>query len=105
MWSYAETDRRRFILGLMHKESAGPDPLRFGFLLELLSTHGVEVDEEALGGDLEFLRELELVDLVGESGSGHYALAIPLMGRWIGRQHDFEVLRNKARIETEESHG
>ncbi len=105
LWSYAETDRRRFILGLMHKESAGPDPLRFGFLLELLSTHGVEVDEEALGGDLEFLRELELVDLVGESGSGHYALAIPLMGRWIGRQHDFEVLRNKARIETEESHG
>lgn len=105
LWSYAETDCRRFILGLIHKESAGPDLLRFGFLLELLSTHGVEVDEEALSGDLEFLRELELIDLVGESGSGYYALAIPLMGRWIGRQHDFEVLRNKARIEKEESHG
>lgn len=105
LWSYAETDCRRFILGLIHKESSGPDPLRFGFLLELLSTHGVVVDEEALSGDLEFLRELELIDLVGESGSGHYTLAIPLMGRWIGRQHDFEVLRNKARIETEESYG
>jgi type I restriction enzyme M protein len=105
LWSYAETDRRRFILGLIHKESAGPDSLRFGFLLELLSTHGVEVDEEALSGDLEFLRELELIDLVGESVSGHYVLAIPLMGKWIGRQHDFEVLRNKARMETEENHG
>ena len=105
LWSYAETDRRRFILGLIHKESAGPNPLSFGFLLELLSTHGVEVDEGALSGDLEFLRELELIDLVGESASGHYDLAIQLMGKWISRQHDFEVLRNKARMETEENHG
>lgn len=105
LWIYAETDRRRFILGLIHKESAGPDLLCFGFLRELLSTHGVEADDEALNGDLEFLRELELIDLVGESGSGHYALAIPLMGKWIGQQHDFEVLRNKARLEAEENHG
>lgn len=105
LWNYAETDRRRFILGLIQKESAGPDPLRFGYLRELLSTHGVEVDDEALSSDIEFLRELELIDLIGESGSGHYTLAIPLMGKWIDRQHDFEVLRNKARMETEETHG
>jgi len=104
LWSYAETDRRRFILGLIYKERSGPDPLGFSLLRELLSNHGVEVDEEALIGDLEFLRELELVDMIGESGNGYYSLAIPLMGKWIGRQHDFEVLKNKARLETEERH-
>lgn len=101
LWDYARSDRRRFILGLIHKEEAGPDPLRFGVLLELLSHHGVEVKEDILIADLEFLRELELIDLVGESG-GKYVLSIPLMGRWIDRQHDFMVLRKKAQIETED---
>jgi type I restriction enzyme M protein len=105
LWEHAETDQRRFILGLIHNETAGSDLLRFGLLRELLSTHGIEVDEEELSSDLDFLRELELVDLVGESGSGHYTLAIPLMGKWIGQQNDFEVLRNKARSETEDYHG
>lgn len=104
LWSYAETDRRRFILGLIQKEADGPDPLSFSLMRELLSTHGVAVDDESLISDLEFLRELELVDMIGESGNGYYSLSIPLMGKWIGRQHDFEVLKNKARIETEERH-
>ncbi|MDD3813126.1 MAG: N-6 DNA methylase [Desulfocapsaceae bacterium] len=105
LWTYSGSDRRRFILGLINKETDGADPLRFGVLRELLSTHGVEVEDDTLSDDLEFLRELELVDLVGEGESGHYALAIPLMGKWIGRQHDFEVLKNKARMETEDNHG
>ncbi|MFC1881356.1 N-6 DNA methylase [Thermodesulfobacteriota bacterium] len=102
LWDYVRSDRRRFILGLCHKKADDPDPLRFGFLLELLSSHGVEVSDETLIADIEFLRELELIELVGKSGSGHYTLSIPLMGRWIDRQHDFVVLKKKARMETED---
>jgi len=102
LWGYARSDRRRFILGLIHKESAGPDPLRFGVLLELLSNNGIEVTDETLISDLEFLRELELIELVGEANSGCYTLSIPLMGRWIDRQHDFVVLQKRAQIETED---
>ena len=105
LWDYARSDRRRFILGLIHKETTGPDQLRFGVLLELLSRHGIEVSDEDLIADLEFLRELELVELVGEPGSGYYVLSIPLMGRWIDRQHDFTVLQKKARMETEDYNG
>ena len=68
----------------------------------MLSIQGIEVSDEILIADLEFLRELELIELVGESGSGHYVLSIPLMGRWIDRQHDFAVLQKKARMETED---
>jgi len=103
LWNYAETDCRRFILGLIHRESSGPDLMRFGVLLESLANQGVVIGEEALGEELEFLRELELVEKAVQGD--HYSLAIPLMGRWIDRQHDFEVLRNKARIETEENNG
>jgi type I restriction enzyme M protein len=102
LWDYARLDRRRFILGLIHKEAVGPDQLRFGVLLELLSRHGLEISDESLIVDLEFLRELELIDLVGKSGSGYYVLSIPLMGRWIDSQHDFAVLQKKARMETED---
>jgi type I restriction enzyme M protein len=105
LWNYAETDCRRFILGLIHREAFGPDPLSFSLLREQLSAHGIEINDETLITDLDFLRELELVDMTGESGSGYYSLSIPLMGKWIGRQHDFEVLKNKARLETEEYHG
>jgi len=102
LWSYARSDRRRFVLGLIHKETTGPDPLRFGVLLELLSNNGIEVSDETLISDLEFLRELELIELEGKAGSGHYTLSIPLMGRWIDRQHDFVVLQKRAQMETEE---
>lgn len=105
LWAYAETDRRRFILELVHKESKGPDPLRFGVIRELLSSRGVEVDDEALEEDLDFLRELELIEKVEGKGSDHYILSVPLMGRWIDRQHDFEVLESKARMETEDLSG
>lgn len=104
LWDYARSDLRRFLLGLIHKETDGPNSLRFGVLQELLSSHGIEVRDETLITDLDFLRELELIDHVDETGSSHYKLSIPLMGRWIDRQHDFEVLKKKAQMETEDQH-
>ncbi len=103
LWNYAGSDRRRFVLGLVNKETVGPDPLRLPVLLELLSNNGIEVSDETLISDLEFLRELELIELVGgEGGVGYYSLSLPLMGRWIDRQHDFFVLKKRAQMETED---
>lgn len=103
LWDYARSDRRRFILGLIHKEAIREWPMPFGSLHELLSMRGIEVRDEDLIADLEFLRELELVEL-DDKGHG-YLLSIPLMGRWIDRQHDFAVLQKKARMETEDYNG
>jgi len=104
LWDYAGSHRRRFILALCHKEADSPDFLRLGVIQEKLFSHGIEANDETLIGDLEFLRELELIKLVGETGGGHYVLAIPLMGIWIERQQDFAVVKSKARLETEDQY-
>ena len=89
LWDYAMSDRRRFILALFQRSADSPDPFRLGLIQETLASHGAEVYEETLISDLEFLRELELIELVGESGGGHYVLAIPLMGIWIRKRAGF----------------
>lgn len=104
LWDYARSDRRRLILAICSKETQDANPLRLRVFQEILFKYGIEVDEEALIADLEFLRELELLELIGESSGGHYVLAIPLMGIWIERQHDFEAVLGKARSETEDRH-
>jgi len=101
MWDYARSDRRRFILALCHREAESPDPFRLGVIQERLVSHGIELDDETLIADLEFLRDLELIELVGESSGGHYILAIPLMGAWIERHQDFAAIKSRARAETE----
>ena len=76
-----------------------------GVIQERLSSHGIEVSDDALMADLDELRELELMDRrEGKAGDG-YSLAIPLMGAWIGRQHDFNVLVRRAQLETEDQNG
>ena len=102
LWDYARSNRRRFILALCHKEAFGPDPLQLGVIQEHLFGYGIEVDDEALIADLEFLRELELIELIGNVSGGHYILAIPLMGIWIEKQQDFAAVLSKARLEMEE---
>jgi hypothetical protein len=78
------------------------EPVSFGEQQELLTQKGIEVSNESLDADLVHLRELELIELIGTVGDGHYQLAIPLMGAWIEQQHDFDVVLTKARAETEE---
>jgi len=104
LWDYAQSNRRRFILALCHKEADSPDLLRLGVIQERLFGYGIEVSDETLIEDLEFLRELELIELVGEASGGQYVLAIPLMGTWIENQQDFAALKSKARLETEDQH-
>src|SRR5512145_639260 len=74
------------VLSLLHKRAI--------FCIKLtmpLARHGIEVSDETLIADLEFLRELELINLVGDASGGYYTLAIPLMGAWIDKQQDFAM--------------
>ena len=57
--------------------------MTFGTIHEHLAQAGVDVDDDILDADLADLRELELIELSGEIGDGHYCLAVPLMADWI----------------------
>jgi type I restriction enzyme M protein len=102
LWDYAKLDRRRLILMLCSGRSKAGEPVSFGELHESLGQKGIEISNESLDADLTFLRELELIELIGTVGDGHYQLAIPLMGAWIAQQHDLDVVLSKARSETED---
>lgn len=111
LWDYAglgpETGRRRrqLILMLCARSFKQGTHTSFTTLHEQLTQSGIEASDEALDVDLTYLRELELIDLAGELGDGHYRLAIPLMADWIEQQHDADVLISRARAEAEEEDG
>jgi len=102
LWDYAGSDRRRFLLVLCHKESESPDPLRLKVIQERLLENGIDITDETLIKDLDYLRELELIELVSGAGGGHYVLTIPLMGNWIEKQHDFSAIKRKAKEDQNE---
>ena len=94
LWGYAKTDRRRMLLALCHRLSEGPDPVTFGLIEAKLDEYRVSFPgPDALGEDIEFLRELELLELVPGAGRSDYRLGIPLMANWIRRHTDFEGTR------------
>ncbi len=79
--------------------------MRLGLIEAKLEEAGVELREEIVIADLEYLRELELVDLHGESSGAWYSLTTPMMGQWLDSQQDYEVLRSRARAEAEDIGG
>jgi len=111
LWDYAglgpETgrQRRQLILLLCALSFKQGTHISFGTLHEQLAQAGVDVDDGALDADLAYLRELELIDFVGEIGAGQYHLAIPLMADWIEQQRDSDVVMSHARAEAEEENG
>lgn len=108
LWDYAglgpETGRfrRQLILLVCAQSYKQLTHIAFGTLHEHLTQIGVEAPDEALDADLTYLRELELVEFLGEIGAGEYRLAIPLMADWITQQQDFTVVASRARTEAEE---
>lgn len=97
LWGYAGTDRRRIILALAEKLASGPDPVTFSLLETKTEELGIPIPPgERLGDDIEFLRELELLDLDSQSTVTAYRIAVPLLGEWIHRNVDFDDLRQKA---------
>jgi type I restriction enzyme M protein len=101
LWDYAGSELKRVLLIICHQGADGPDPLRLGVIQEQLNMNGLEVEDNEIVENLDFLRELELIELVGEGSSGHYELSIPLMGIWIDRDRDTDAVISAARIETE----
>jgi type I restriction enzyme M protein len=101
LFRYAGSDRRRLILAFCHRESRGPDALRMGMIQEKLSAFGIDVRDEQLAADLEWLTDFELLSFAGAAGGETYSLAVPLMGTWIDTR-DYAALLTKARSETEE---
>lgn len=101
LWSYADSALCRFLLALCHKRPDIPDELRLGAIHELLYKYGINISEEKLIESLESLEELELIKKSDgeQEESKKYAISIPLMGRWIDLEHDFEVLKKQTRNE------
>jgi len=110
LWDYAGKGpktgrcRRQLMLLMCAQGFKRGSHVSFVTLHEQLAQAGIEVEDEALDADMAYLRELELIDLIGEIGDGRYRLAIPMMGDWIEQQQDAEVVKSRARIEAEEEH-
>jgi type I restriction enzyme M protein len=103
LWSYAGTERRRMILAICQRFVDGYDPINLDFLETKFEEFGIRVPKKrGLGEDLDFLRELELIDFDSTQGHGAYGLSIPLMKKWIKCHIDIEDQKREAIREAEE---
>ena len=103
LWGYAGTERKRFVLSLCQRLKEGPDPITLSLLEAKLEECGIALPHsERLGDDLEYLRELELIELEETTRGPAYTLAVPLMADWIRRNIDFEDQRQQVVREIEE---
>ena len=79
LWDYAAQGaatgrcRRQYLLFLCADSFRHGVDIDFGGLHETLAQHGIEISDEALAADLEYLRELDLVEFVAEKGDGPLA--------------------------------
>jgi hypothetical protein len=75
-------------------------------LVTKLEEYGVRVSRDsAVGNDLDYLRELELVEFDKSYRGGTYRIAVPLLGLWIRTSIDFDDAVARAREEAEEAQG
>lgn len=106
LWDYAGGEERpqlrRYLLALCHRAGGAATPLRLGVIQERLLADGIEVSDSGLAAALDHLRELELIDLIGDGIGAQYRLSIPLMGFWIDNQRDIAATLASAKIESEE---
>lgn len=104
LWDYAQTHRRRLILALCEASSDGPDAITLEFLLAKMELANVYIEHEShLGDDLEYLRELELIELDKSYRGGSYRISVPLLGMWIRQSIDLNDVTTRAREESRES--
>ena len=100
LWQYAGTDRRRYVLWLVHQLQDGEDPVGVDLLSLRLEEASIPLrQDDDVSDDLEFLRELELVDQVEEAWKVVYRLTVPLMGRWMKAHVDPDIVKRRAREE------
>lgn len=100
LWQYAGTARRRYVLWLVHQLQDGEDPVGVDLLSLRLEEASIPLrQDDDVADDLEFLRELELVDQVEEAWKVVYRLTVPLMGRWMKAHVDPDIVKRRAREE------
>ena len=111
LWKYAGEGpkagklRRQLLLMLCARSFKEGSPFSLAILKEQLSQAGAPANDEDLDTDLAYLRELELIDLVGQIGDGQYKLSVPLMGDWIEQHQDAELVKSRAHAEwVDETH-
>jgi type I restriction enzyme M protein len=102
LWGYAKTWRRRLLLALCERLASTPDPVNLPILELKMQEYGVPLEKrDALSEDIEYLRELEMIEFDSEYRSGTYRLSIPLMAHWMHRTIDFDDVTRRARQEGE----
>lgn len=100
LWQYAGTDRRRYVLWLVHQLQDGEDPVGVDLLSLRLEDASIPLrQDDDVADDVEFLRELELVDQLEEEWKVVYRLTVPLMGRWMKAHVDPDIVKRRAREE------
>lgn len=95
LWDYVGTERRRYLLWLCHQSSDGPHRVNAALLAQRLDERGVRASVDVVDDDLRFLVELELVELTNTPVGPQYAVAIPLMRRWMNENIDPEAQRRR----------
>lgn len=96
LWSYAETERRRYLMCLCNRLAGGSQRVNAALLNESLDEAGITLPIERVDDDLKFLIELEVVAMANTPLGPQYELAIPLMRRWMELNVDAEAQRRKA---------
>lgn len=92
-WGAAETARRRLILSLIQRAESDREgtPMTLPLLEQTLAELKVPIPRShRIADDLNFLREFEMIRLVGVPPNQHYEIVVPLFGRWIAEQEDFD---------------
>lgn len=104
LWGYAQTHRRRLLLALCERLAEGPDAVTLDLLAAQLERAGVHVPRQTqVGDDLDYLRELELIEFDKGYRGGTYRIAIPLLGLWIRTSIDLDDATARAREEAPEA--
>ena len=97
LWDYMETDRRRFLFYLIDRCNEGPNRISVELLEAKFNEYGVMRGKgERIGDDIDFLRELEVIEFDKSSVLSTYRAGIPLMARWLRKNKDWEDVRERA---------
>lgn len=98
LWDYVSCNRSRFLLCVIERMNRDALKPTVNTLRDGLEREGVAYRSlEALDTNLSDLRELELVQLQNNS----YTISVPLFSRWLQENMDFNLVREKARLESE----
>ena len=98
-WGCADSARRQLILSLIQRAESDPDETRMSLPLleQTIAEYRVPIPRSVrIADDLAFLREFEMIRLVGKHPNQHYEIEVPLFGRWIAEQVDFNETVRRA---------